>query len=242
MFDFLEQFLTPDIVSIIFYVLIGLYIIKSIFEFFATRNLSKLKKSISEVETMISKFRLPNYQETDEGARAANVQSFTRYTPKYVYNEDTKTLELAINKDTGEILQEDDQAKIDSYRDTALDKVLERFLPQDYFASVPPLSDEQFDMEGSQRVKDLSDYSSILDLAETYREKYGLDSDMTCIDVFNFVGDLNNRYKDKIKEYIPAAAQPAAAQPAAAQPAAAQQMSIDYDALAASILKMKGGK
>lgn len=242
--NFIEQLLSADPLAICMVIWVVARLILGVFELVATRNTQSLKKSLLEVQTFMSKFRLPDYQETDPKAKKANMQSFTPYTDKYVYNEDTKILSKAINPETGEILQRNDQDYIDSFASTAFDKVLERFLPQDYAKVVSPLSDDQMS-EDIGTPRDLTDYASILDHAETLRQKYGLDSDMSCIDVFNFVDDLNKQYKSKLDGYYQAKAeisknveqpQVAPAKVQHAEMSSFQQAVIDYDKLAQAIL------
>lgn len=235
--DFIEALSQGDILTIFILVWVIIRLILGVIEFIGTRNTAKLKKSLQEVSTMVSKFRLPNYQDTDSKAVNQNKQSFTPYTEKYVYNEDTKELSLAVNPETGEVLQTNDQEYINSFASSALDKVLERFLPSDYEQVVPPITDAQY---GVAQNHELKDYADILDHAEELRQKYGLDADMTCIDVFNFVDNLNTRYKDKISAYEAAKSQFNPAQSpkeqASAQKSEPVQMSIDYEQLAQAVL------
>lgn len=189
-FDDYVQYIIIAVIAII-------YLIRILIEFIISRDTNKLKKQLKEaIQTMVN-YRVLNTKEYESEKKPK--QSFTRFTDRYKLNPETNELEKLVNPETGEVLQDDNQAYIESFSNTALDKVLEKFLPSEYYQTLSPISDSQFDDKLDSRVTDLSDYSAILDLAEDYREKYNLDSDMTCVDVFNFVENLNTRYKDRVK-------------------------------------------
>lgn len=248
--NFFDQLLSGDVFAILVVVWVIIRLILGVIEAVGTRNTSKLKKSVQEVYTMVSKFRLPNYQDTDKEAVKANKQTFTKYSPTYVYNEDTKELKRAMNDKTGEFYDKDDQAYIDSFANTALDKVLERFLPQDYARVVPPFTDDQCDSDSYAEVvnkvvdsipddvseETLTDYDELVERANSYIKKYNLDPSMPILDVFDYVDKLNNRYQERMSRYK-------SKKSSESNIPKVEQVEIDYDKLAQTILsKAQGGQ
>ena len=111
--------------------------------------------------------------------------SKSRFKPVYRYNKATDELEL-----TDEVI--DLQECIDSCRDSALNAILERFLPTETVDEISELRDEYAD--------DLDFATEMLDKAEYYREKFNLPTDMSVTEIFNTLNtklnDLNNRIKE----------------------------------------------
>lgn len=100
-------------------------------------------------------------------------QTFSDTIPDYKLNPKTNELErLPIDKNI--------QAYIDSYIDCALDRILDRFLP----AEQP--TDQQF-VELEQMQLDLAQAGEMFDLAEEYREKFGLSDDLSVSQIFDRV-------------------------------------------------------
>ena len=96
-------------------------------------------------------------------------QSFSETRPSYVLNESTNELERLPS-------DEDVQAKIDSILSTALERILDRYLPQDVQES-----DEIADYAAVRA--DLSELGEMYERAEEYRERYGLPDAMSVNDV-----------------------------------------------------------
>lgn len=118
-----------------------------------------------EVQTL--KFKTPNT------ATTIVAQKFSESIPDYRLNPATNELErLPIDKNI--------QAYIDSYIDCALDRILDKFLP----AEQP--TDQQF-VELEQMQLDLAQAGEMFDLAEEYREKFGLPDDLSVSQVFERV-------------------------------------------------------
>lgn len=113
-------------------------------------------------------------------------QTFTETRPAYVLNESTNELERLPS-------DEDFQAKIDSFVSTALNRILDRYLPQDV--------QESDDIADYASVKsDLSDLGEMYERAEEYRERYGLPDTMSVNDVFAAVQAKADELAKKIAE------------------------------------------
>lgn len=113
-------------------------------------------------------------------------QTFSETRPAYVLNESTNELERLPS-------DEDIQAKIDSFLSSALDRILERYLPQDV--------EDSDDVADYASVKsDLSDLGEMYERAEEYRERYGLPDTMTVNEVFSAVQAKADELAKKIAE------------------------------------------
>ena len=122
-------------------------------------------------------------------------QSFTPYSPEYVYNPATRELELV--SATGK----NDQAKIDSFIEFALDRILARFSDSAelYRKSVKADDDEDVVADYSSVSSDLGALGDAFDIAEDYREKFGLADSMSFSDIMKFVGDRAAELKTKLE-------------------------------------------
>lgn len=86
-------------------------------------------------------------------------QKFDRLVDEYFYNEATDDVELSPKK-------RDIYAEIQSHKDCALDRVLERFLPVEDSSEADQIVDYL-------TVKaDLADYAEVIDRAEDYRARF----------------------------------------------------------------------
>lgn len=104
-----------------------------------------------------------------------------------------------LNKVTGELEKTDEVIDIvefvNSFKDVALQSVLERFMPD-----VQNSIDNVF--EYKKVVSDLDIMQESANLAEEYRLKYGLSDDLSISDVFSYVQKLSVDLKDKIKKEV----------------------------------------
>ena len=164
--------------------------ILAIIEFKSSHDVKTLKSNLKEICDDMGKFRLPDYQEDKKFDKSTQQQKFSKYSPEYVYNEDTEEL-----KATGSKI--DNQAIIDSYLDTCFEKVLEKFLP-DLIAKAQPDSDGVYG-DFTQVKQDLADFASMLDVAEDYRVKYNLSDDLNAIQVFEAVRKLSDEQTAYVK-------------------------------------------
>lgn len=104
-------------------------------------------------------------------------QVFDEYADDYKYVEAT-----------GEIVKSPErvniQAKIDSYRSTALDVLLNKYLGNDDSVSGDP---GYVDHDYGRLYNDLADLGQCIEIANDYRDRYGLDDGMSVVDVYKFV-------------------------------------------------------
>jgi len=165
-------------------------IILAIVEFKSSHDVKTLNFNLKEICKDMSKFRLPDYQEDKKFDKSTQRQKFSKYSPEYVYNEDTEEL-----KATGGKI--DNQAVIESYLDTCFEKVLEKFLPE-LINKAQPDSDGVYG-DSTQIKQDLADFASMLDVAEDYRDKYKLSDDLNAIEVFEAVKKLSDEQTAYVK-------------------------------------------
>lgn len=177
---------------VIFVIWCVVRIILAIIEFKSSHDVKTLKSNFKEIYDDMSKFRLPDYQEAKNFDKSVLRQKFSKFSPEYVFNEDTEEL-----KATGGKI--DDQAIIDSYLDTCFEKVLEKFLPE-LIEKAQPDSDGVYG-DSTQIKQDLADFASMLEVAEEYREKYNLSADLDAIQVFNAVQKLSDEQSAYIKGF-----------------------------------------
>ena len=100
-----------------------------------------------------------------------------------VYADDYKYVEA-----TGEIVKSPEriniQDKIDSYRSTALDVLLDKYLGNaDSVSGDPGYVDHDY----GRLYNDLADLGQCIEIANDYRDRYGLDDGMSVADVYKFV-------------------------------------------------------
>lgn len=158
--------------NIAYLVALVLSVLNAIITFVRTGTLKK------EYKNML--YRSPDYKKTDE-----QKQSFSNLKTEYVLNERIGELEEKTEKT-------DLQSLINSSIDTALDRVLQRLQPQGY--------DLECDLESQDdsMQDDLMDYAYLLDLAEDYREKFGLSLSASTADIFSRVQEESNSIKQRL--------------------------------------------
>lgn len=167
-----------EINEILFYIGIALAVLNSVITFVRTGSIK---------ETMNMFFRSVNYKEhlSDEEKKAQS-QEFDYMKTQYALNERTGELEEKDEK-------VDIQKLIDSSVETALDRMLNRFMPET--------------VEDSEEVyqtykNDLMDYADLIDRAEEYREHFGLAPDLSVQGVFDFVSKQADKLKTDIDSVI----------------------------------------
>lgn len=103
-------------------------------------------------------------------------QTFDEYADDYKYVEAT-----------GEIVKSPErvniQDKIDSYRSTALDVLLDKYLGNDDGSTDGGFVDHDF----GRLYNDLADLGQCIEIANDYRDRYDLDDNMSIVDVYKFV-------------------------------------------------------
>lgn len=164
--------------DIAYLVALALSVLNAIITFVRTGTLKK------EYKNML--YRSPDYQDylSDE-EKQKQAQEFPNIKTEYVLNKHTNELEEKESKT-------DLQSLINSSVDTALDRVLQRLLPD---------GDDLQDTLESDYVTygdDLIDFADMLDRAEEYREKFNLPLEMSVEDIFKRVQTEADGLKSRI--------------------------------------------
>lgn len=158
-------------------VLLVAVIIYVVFKLLMLYNASKtriISKKIESGEIEMVKKKSMDYTQSFEG---------TNIKPEYHYNKTNGTLE-----EVGKI---DLQALIESHLGSCFEKVLERMLPKE--------TEQTIAVAEYNRMRDeLNEMSSVYEMANEYREKYGLSADMSNQDVFKHVESKASALRDFI--------------------------------------------
>lgn len=152
-----------------------------------TGNLKKSIQIMQEVDEKLMKYRMSDYRQENHEEVSTTGQTFSNFETQYKYNKNTKMLEELPNK-------RDIQAEIDSYKNCALDYILEKFLPaggqiQEVTTRLNKYEDDLFEM------------SKLSQLAEDYKDRFGLSEDLSIEDVFAEVSKQSDLLKTQIDEY-----------------------------------------
>ncbi len=171
--------------SIVSLILFIVSVVVSLINFFRTGNLSKIAKKYikGELETM------KGYKKPVK----AYMQEFSEVRDTYVLNTVTNVLEKSP-------LKEPVQEKIQSYASTCLGNVLELLLNPDNYKepeNVKVVDDVALHNDVEE---DLAYMGDVFELAEGYREKFGLPDTMSVEQVFAKVGEYSKQLADKIQE------------------------------------------
>ena len=121
---------------------------------------------------------------TEATAPASVPRKYTNFSPEYQWNEKESVLE--------KVGEKDDQEYIQSFDSVALDKVFDKFLPEEV-AEVLGLTRVEFTddiVDGTVRDDDdLTVLGNILDGVEEFRERYKLPDNYTTAQVLRYVQD-----------------------------------------------------
>lgn len=169
--------------SIVSLILFIVSVVVSLINFFRTGNLSKIAKKYinGELET------LKGYKKPAK----AYTQEFSEVRDTYVLNTVTNVLEKSPLKDPV-------QEKIQSYATTCLGKVLELLLNPDSYKdpeNVKVVDDVALHNDVEE---DLAYMGDVFEIAEGYREKFGLPDTLSVEEVFAKVGEYSKQLADKI--------------------------------------------
>lgn len=170
--------------SIVSLILFIVSVVVSLINFFRTGNLSKIAKKYikGELETMKGYKKPAN----------AYMQEFSEVRDTYVLNTVTNVLEKSP-------LKEPVQEKIQSYASTCLSNVLELLLNPDNYTepeNVKVVDDVAIHNDVEE---DLAYMGEVFELAEGYRDKFGLPDTMSVEQVFAKVGEYSKQLADKIQ-------------------------------------------
>lgn len=116
-------------------------------------------------------------------------QSFSKTKPEYSYDPATKEIEP-----TGKTI--DIQSQIDSYLETRLESILEKFMnPQ-------PVQTQDCVASKEEMYDDIDHLAQLLDDAEEMREKYNLSDDLSAYDIYKHIQGLAVNYADKVDKAL----------------------------------------
>lgn len=169
--------------SIVSLILFIVSVVVSLINFFRTGNLSKIAKKYikGELETM------KGYKKPAK----AYMQEFSEVRDTYVLNTVTNVLEKSP-------LKEPVQEKIQSYASTCLSNVLDLLLNPDNYKdpdNVKVVDDVALHNDVEE---DLAYMGDVFEIAEGYREKFGLPDTLSVEEVFAKVGEYSKQLADKI--------------------------------------------
>lgn len=184
--EILKQFLIEhekviDLVQVVFFFIISIMLYRK------TGNIKYLKECVHEM-----KYRTPNYNVTEKTDKKTGEvvttivrasQDFSKLVPIYRLNKTTNELEK-----TEDFI--DLQEQIESYKEVALQSMLERFMPK--------LVDETADFVNVKG--DLDMLTECFDVAEEYREKLGLDDTMSIQEVYKHMTEYSKTLADNIEK------------------------------------------
>lgn len=156
------------IIGIIIYV-----VFKAINVYVAVKTKNQSKEIEKGVENVIKK-KSADYSQTFEG---------TNIKPEYHYNKTNGTLE-----EVGKI---DTQALIESHIESCFERALARMMPKETEGTVAVA-------EYNRMRDELNEMSSVFEMANEYRDKYGLGAEVSNQDVFKLVESKASALKDFI--------------------------------------------
>lgn len=118
-------------------------------------------------------------------------QSFSNLEPEYALAKNGHELEIV-----GQI---DIQAKIQSFENCALNKILDKFLDLDQYLGRPNMTPSDQIYEAVNY--DLADLAEIYEKAEDYKQIFGLDWNLSANEVFDWLGKNSDQLKHKLDVY-----------------------------------------
>ena len=127
------------------------------------------------------RYRTVHYQETEGKPEGT---TFSQYRDDYFYDESTGEL---VKKD----LPIDVQAQINSYKDVAISKVLERLMPT--------ADGESGEVDECYATKsELDILTDAYELAGDYIDRYGLDENSSFDEIVAYVSDLAKKQRESL--------------------------------------------
>lgn len=124
--------------------------------------------------------------------RPVHSQSFTEEREDYILNSVTNMLEKSPVKVNV-------QKKIQSYVVTCLENVLNALQHPEEFEDGDNVMVEDSVATRNDMLEDLSYAGQLFDIAEEYRERFGLSADMSVQDVFNYVQTQADEMGERLK-------------------------------------------
>lgn len=182
-------FIQGNLDTILYMIVLACGAVFAIVNFFRTGNVKKLQNDFKELIEKMN-YRLPDYQEKKGFDNKTVSQDFTGSNLKkdYVLNDKEDVLVEKPEKI-------DIQKMIDSCVETSLERALERYLPQN-------VQDVDEVEDFTTVSNDLESLSQVIDIAEEYRDKYGLSDDMSVSDIYSYINNLADDLKKGIKKAV----------------------------------------
>ena len=178
--EWLTSLNAENVVSLL---LLIIAFIVSIVNFFRTGRLNtSAKKFIKETTEEMSR----------DLKRPVHSQSFTEERDDYILNSVTNMLEKSPVKVNV-------QKKIQSYVVTCLENVLNALQNPEDFEDGDNVTVEDSVATRNDMLEDLSYAGQLFDIAEEYRERFGLSADMSVQDVFNYVQTQADEMGERLK-------------------------------------------
>ena len=146
-----------------------------------------IKKSLKEIDNIV-KYKNENLD------TSTYTQSFDRMVDDWQFSEE-KDAPILIGK-------KDIQAYIQSFADTALDKILDKFLTGGLQVPVTRVQEEDGINDIDYTREPMLTYAELLDKAEEYRERYKLSDELNALDVFKFVEENSKKLQKSVGDVI----------------------------------------
>lgn len=182
--DFIIKFMLENQDLVTDLLLFGLSLISFVVTLIRTNSVKHSVDSFKEVYELRKTVDSSSYS-----------QSFTSEEKDYILNPVTNELEeKPIPKNV--------QDYINSYIDSCLERAIERFLPNN-------VQDSDVEADYTERVGDLAALGDAMDLAEEYREKFGLPDNYSMAQIYEAVGKSAEALKVKLGEKVNSSPSPA---------------------------------
>lgn len=165
-----------------FFVSLGLSLLGLICFIVTFFRTGSIKKSIKEVLGL----KLKINKATQLPLKDIVSQSFSEEKDCYILNSQTNELELLPTK-------KNIQELITSSMESCLERALEKFLPKEV------IEDKLYN-DYTQKVDDLSAIGEAIEVAEEYRERFGLSDNMSLSDIYSYVDKQAQSLKSKLDE------------------------------------------
>ena len=146
-----------------------------------------IKKSLKEIDNIV-KYKNENLD------TSTYTQSFDRMVDDWQFSEEQDAPILIGKKDI--------QAYIQSFADTALDKILDKFLTGGLQVPVTRVQEEDGVNDIDYTREPMLTYAELLDKAEEYRERYKLSDELNALDVFKFVEENSKKLQKSVGDVI----------------------------------------
>lgn len=177
MIDYIIQNLPYIIISCVGFVAAIIIFVKNLLDGKSFKD--SIKQLKEDLDSM--RYRTVHYQETEGKPEGT---TFSQYRDDYFYDDSTGEL---VKKE----LPIDVQAQINSYKDVAISKVLERLMP-----TADGESDEVDEYYATKSELDV--LTDAYELAGDYIDRYGLDENSSFDEIVAYVSDLAKKQRESL--------------------------------------------